>query len=481
MGGRIAKMSTRADLARFLGLTPLVAVDRLFGLVLLLYIVGISAFNRDFARLNIPIAGIPLFVGEATIAILIVLIAISALRNRRLPLPLDRTAVALLVYLGIGSLFAIAGLATGYGLAAIRDFALVYYLVFFFFAAVFIQRTGQPIALLRALVMGAVVGSVVAVVRFLVSTQLVWEHAAPGNLALLAWVAVMYIILFRQEATTRTRKSLYVLALIACSLVIFLAAYRTMLTVVIASLALLWASGLLPGRFRIPWARTAASITTALVLILAVLTVATALTVQAGKQLTVHGPVSIPEASQVLAARWVRGIISTTYAVAPDVPPDAPLDLVPGGSFSFRQEVWRNALLKTAASPFWGIGYGPAPALHSEQHCDIAPGPTSNCGNAHNTYLTLAMRMGIPVFLFFVGINVYILVRFLPTLYRGANQTPQGLLGLLTLVAYVSFALYAFFSLFLESPYLSSLYWILLAVMHHFGSQFAPRSPVAAS
>ena len=34
------------------------------------------------------------------------------------------------------------------------DFALVYYLAFYFFAAAFVQQTGKPINLLKAMVAG---------------------------------------------------------------------------------------------------------------------------------------------------------------------------------------------------------------------------------------------------------------------------------------------------------------------------------------
>ena len=78
--------------------------------------------------------------------------------------------------------------------------------------------------------------------------------------------------------------------------------------------------------------------------------------------------------------------------------------------------------------------------------------------------------MGIPVFLLFVAINAYILLRFVSAIFRGTYDSQSGLLAMLALVAYLSFASYAFMSLFLESPYHSARYWIVLGVMHHLDS-----------
>ena len=495
-----------------------VSIDRLYQSVLLLYIFGISAFNRGFTRLHVSIAEVPLFVGEATMAILLALLVASALRTGRLPIRADRVNGALLVYLGIGSVFAIGGLGSGYGLAVFRDFALVYYLAFYFFAAAFVQQTGKPINLLRAMVAGASIGSLIAVIRFMVSPQLVWEHAASGALALLAWVALVYVITFGHEASNPIVRLVYVLALIAAGLTIFLSATRILMASIVGSLGLLWAARLLPDLRRIPLAIPARATAVALVLATFVL-----ITAQLGEepegQVTVNGLVPLPEAVQTLSRRWVRGAVfvaslvsgrQSTLVEVPGVSHDETPNTAPAAgseldsmpelettseaaqlpvpdlstavastgvseagaepTFSFRLDAWRNALAKIASSPLVGIGYGPNPGLHRESACDLPASPISNCGNAHNTYLTLVMRMGIPVFLFFVAINANILWRMLRVVSRPDNRTNIGPLWLLTLVAYLSFAIYALTNLFLESPYLSSLYWINLAVMHHLGS-----------
>ena len=77
--------------------------------------------------------------------------------------------------------------------------------------------------------------------------------------------------------------------------------------------------------------------------------------------------------------------------------------------------------------------------------------------------------MGIPVLVMFIGINGLILYRFLSALRGWAGSPEDYRTAVLTLVVYASFAQYAFISLFFEIPYLSSLYWVVLAVMHRLG------------
>lgn len=464
--------------------------------VLIFYIVGISASNREFARLHFSFAGTPLFVGEVTIGILLGVLLLLTLRERRLPIRVDAVTGFLLVYMLLGGVFAISGLVSGYGLAALRDYALVYYLLFFFLASAFIRRIGRSNSLIMAMVVGASLGSGLSVLRFLISTELIYGHAASISLALVAWVSIVYLLQKRQEATGMASKVLITSAVIACALTIFLSSYRTFLVVIPASLVLLWVITLRSGPSTSSRAMSSALLTTVVVGALAILIAAPILVWGSPPEASPrHGSVSLVEALQIISERWLQGIglspsLAPSTVVQPTeeytiAPPKEIIEEVPDESgtiqaeppqetgssaLPFRFAAWRNALDRVALSPLLGIGFGPAPSLHPEANCLVEYSPTSNCGNAHNTFLTLAMRMGIPIFLFFVAINGLVLVQFLPSL-RSAIDSPQAnILPLVALMAYVSFALFAFTSLFFESPYHSSRYWIVLAVMHHIGS-----------
>jgi hypothetical protein len=480
------------------GILPQDPLGRIFSIVLLLYIIGISAFNRSFAGLHISVGEIPIFVGEATIALLVSLWIVSDWHARRRRMVLDPLGISLLIYALVGFGFAVKGLIAGYGLAAIRDFALVYYLVFFFLAATFTERGGRPIWLMRSIVLGASIGSVASVVQFASDPLLNYEHGASGALALLSWIAVIYVVVFRHEAASIWARVAYLMVLVLGMVTIFLAAYRTLMAAMVASIALLWGLGFSSTGRRVPTIRSSALILTVVMLVSTVLISISATTMAAAGDPGVPSQrVTLLQGVGTLSTRWVRGIIfgvrsepgadSGALGDTPE-PETAPGRQATGqngaisvseASLAFRLAAWRNALHRISGNPLTGIGFGPAPALYSDEHCLIPYSPTSNCGNAHNTYLTLAMRMGIPILIFFLAFNGYLLIRFSSALLQ-THEPHEALLGILALVAYVSFGLYAFMSLFFESPYLSSLYWILIAVMHSFQTR-PPALRIATS
>jgi O-antigen ligase len=132
------------------------------------------------------------------------------------------------------------------------------------------------------------------------------------------------------------------------------------------------------------------------------------------------------------------------------------------GSIVFRKRAWSNALARIRRSPLLGIGFGPPSALFPDFQCEIFSSPLSNCGNAHNTYLTLAMRMGLPILALFGTASGMALWRGLRSV-REATAATEGVSALMLLLAStVSLAAYGFMSLLLESPYLAVLFWTTL-------------------
>ena len=464
---------------------------RVYAGLLILYLVGISAFNREFARLHISIYGIPLFTGEAVIAVLSGLLLLGVIRDRRLPIRIDATATALLLYLGVGVLFSIRGLLAGYGLAVFRDFALVYYLVFFFFAEAFIRFTGRPGVLVLVIVLGGLLGSAVAVVDFAVSPRLVYGHGASGQLGLVAWLMVTYVVLFWPRDSSLGLRAALAGALMMGSLTVFLTGYRTLLGSVLASLAVLWVSSLASSKVRRAGGLRWAAIATGVVMALAASSVAIVLSASdsTGAR-TTHGKVALAEGAQTVAERWLLTIAVvewnpglTDEKIPADVEeppiPDSFIAVEP--SLAFREAAWRNALARIGSSPLLGIGFGPAPELYAEVYCAIPSSPVSNCGNAHNTYLTLAMRMGIPVLLLFLSINGYVLYHVVRAVLMGLLDSNATRLAIFSIIVFLSFSAFALMSLFLESPYLSALYWVIMAVMHHLGFQRAAQQSSSAT
>lgn len=96
-------------------------------------IVGYVLGNRGFAQIR-PAPALPLFFGELGLACTGALLAFRHARSRSLPVRRDWLHGTLLLWIALG-LGRIVFDVRSYGFLALRDFALVYYSVFFFIAA----------------------------------------------------------------------------------------------------------------------------------------------------------------------------------------------------------------------------------------------------------------------------------------------------------------------------------------------------------
>lgn len=431
---------------------------RWFGLVLFGYLLGVVALHRDFSHLHLTIAGLPLYVGELAIAILLTASILAIARERTVPLTIDLPVLGVLVYLVAGAAFLALGLSHGYGMAALRDASLVYYSLFFLFALAYLSWGGRTETVLRVLAVGAVLGSVVAVASVVIRPALTYGHGATSYQALSAWVGVLVIAHDPAARDGRGRRLGMVLAIGLCLATVFLSGYRTMLAVIVVSLAVVWLGALhRRGEGRAGARRAAATVTAAA----AALALATALLWLGLRNdsapLVTHGPTSVKGVMRTVATRWA----SLSGA------PDEEGSLAVEESADFRRTAWAKAVEKIRASPLVGIGYGPPAALFPDTQCEVATSATSNCGNAHNTFLTVAMRMGLPVFFFFLGLNALIVGRLLRRLWRRETAVAAARQAWLFLSVLAGFAVYGMMSLYLESPYLASVYWVALGLMAH--------------
>lgn len=108
-------------------LSPLPIDALVTGAGLACYLVG----NRGFAQLNLP--GVPLLPAEAMLALGCLLALWRTIRNRILPVRWDALNLLLLAWLAIGA-FRLRFDFRDHGFDAVRDFAMLYYAVFFFLA-----------------------------------------------------------------------------------------------------------------------------------------------------------------------------------------------------------------------------------------------------------------------------------------------------------------------------------------------------------
>lgn len=350
-----------------------------------------------------------------------------------MPFALDLPNAGMLLYLLMGALFTSWGLWKGYGVAVLRDAALVYYAAFYFLAIAYASIGKSPANLLTALALGGVVAALVSAGRFFVAPELNCGHAAPSYVDLIAWTSALWLGMEWPRAKNGTRRAALILGILLCCFVVYLTGYKTMFGAAAASLGLLWLWGLAcrRGAVRQPNIQPALLVTSAaLVVTIAGMGLARTLPDTEGPLVT-HGRVTLSHAFRVLATRWTGIIEMPGVLRAPTSGEDvsvlqAPTSCGPvsgaeemaESSLSFRLDVWRKAVARIRSSPFVGIGFGPAPKLFPDEQCELVTSPTSLCGNAHNTYLTIAMRMGIPVFLVLAILNLHIVARMGANMWR---------------------------------------------------------------
>ena len=140
-----------AVVALLLGLAPQLVgmwADAFFGGILMVgYLVG----NRGFAQLNAP--GIPLLPGEAMLGIALALVAWRSARLRSLPFRRDVINWLVLMWIIIGAA-RIPFDFRQHGFVAVRDFAMIYYALFFFIAQVWATQTVERRWLQNCLALG---------------------------------------------------------------------------------------------------------------------------------------------------------------------------------------------------------------------------------------------------------------------------------------------------------------------------------------
>lgn len=104
-----------------------VTFETVFSVVL---VIGYFSANRGFAQLA-PVSGLPLFLGEIGLGLGLGMIALRTAIAKRLPFPLTPLASALIVWMIAAGLHLFIDLRH-WGILALRDFAMIFYALFFF-------------------------------------------------------------------------------------------------------------------------------------------------------------------------------------------------------------------------------------------------------------------------------------------------------------------------------------------------------------
>jgi hypothetical protein len=430
--------------------------------VLLAYLVGTVAFTRDFAHLHLTVHGVPLFTGELSLLALTALAAANLLLRGTRRLRLGFAGWALLAVLAAGALLAVRGMQTSPGLAVARDFALVYYGWFFFLTLACLRSGGSSERLLGALLVGATIGALAESGRFLASPTLEWGHATPGFNGMPGLTGVVLALAVVTLARSVVVRGAAAVAAVVSAFELYATGYRTML--VVAAVAVIAAS-VRSRLVRSGNARRFARLLWAWAALMAALIGAPLLIAPSPSRIVpTNGPVALRDAFGSVSHRWTGRHFG---ARAEPLPLRDPRDREPekwAGSVGFRLLVWRNAAAQIKQSPWLGIGFGSEVLLFPAWSCDTVPSATSNCGAAHNTYLTLAMRLGVPLALLLCSALGWTLVRAAVSVLSGPDSAERFTTFVAALLL-LSFLVFGTTGLLFESPYLSSVVWVLAGIV----------------
>lgn len=409
------------------------------------YVIG----SRGFAQIT-PVSGLPLFLSELGLAVSVTLVLLRGALSRILPLQRDWLNGLLLLWFTLGA-GRIAWDVRNHGFTALRDFATVYYVFYFFVAqALARHRASQDllhatfIVTFAALPVAAVLSS--AFPDFFLNNLLV--NGVPlifykGDL-LATFLFTGFIILlpvghFVWFGATPWR---WLLALASLVVGLTLLSRASMVGLLVATGWMAWA-----GRWR--------SFKVLAGVCLAGLLVVTTVSLIQKKEFTQTKAYAIYEAAASIAdfsgTRNYRSGFTDDKA----------------DNNRFRLVWWRNVVVETfTTAPVFGLGFGADLARGFLQEYYPVSSDDFSARSPHNIFLTAFGRMG------FVGASVLLLVylaQFRITLRTmratRADPTREGTLALQAACWVVLVS--ACFGVVLEGPMGAIPFWIMLGLAHH--------------
>ncbi len=409
------------------------------------YVIG----SRGFAQI-MPVSGLPLFLSELGLVVSVTLVLLRGAQSRILPVQHDWLNGLLLLWLALGS-GRILWDVRNYGFMALRDFATVYYVGYFFVAQALAQHEHS-----RRLLHGALLATF-AVLPFPAILSALFTDFFLDNLL----VGGVPLIFYKGDLLATFLFTGFIVLLPLGRFVWFgVTPWRWLiaLTSLIFGLTLLSRAsmvGLLVATGWMAWAGRSRAFQVLAGVCLAGLLAVTTVSLLQKKDFTQTKAYAIYEA----AASVVD--FSGTHSYRSGFTGDK------ADNNRFRLVWWRNVVVETATTaPVFGLGFG----------ADLARGflqeyyPDSNddfsARSPHNIFLTVFGRMG------FAGALVLLLIYL--TQFRislrtvRATRTDPSREGALTLQAACWVVLVSScFGVVLEGPMGAIPFWIMLGLAHH--------------
>jgi hypothetical protein len=415
----------------------------LLGFLAFGYIIG----NRGFAQIT-PVSGLPLFLSELGLGLVLTLVLLRGALRRTLPIRPNGLNGLLLFWLALG-LGRIVWDVRTYGFMALRDFAMVYYLLYFFVVQILAEH-GPSRAVLRGalsvtfglLPITALLASILP--DFFLSNLLV--NGVPlifYKADLLATFLFTGFIVLLPAGTLRSQDWWrWLAALTSLVFGLTLLSRSSMLGLMVAISWLAWAGRWRPARILVTVCATG---------LLAVL---------------IYSLLQKKDFNQTKAYAIYEAVVSIAdYSGTRDYQNDMSSDK--GDNNRFRLVWWRNVAEETlTTNPALGLGFG----------ADLAHGflleyyPTGDADftarSPHNIFMTTLGRMGL------VGVAVLLAIycmqaRITASVAREARTDPARDDAMTLQAAVWVVMISACLGVVLEGPMGAIPFWIMLGLAHN--------------
>lgn len=416
----------------------------LLGFLVFGYVIG----NRGFAQLA-PVAGVPLFFSELGLALVLAMMLLRGARQRKLPLQRDWLNGLLLLWLVLGAGRIWMDLRS-HGFMALRDFAMVYYLLYFFAAQELVQHAPSR-GILRAALLATfgllpLTGLLASLFPAFFLSNLLIEGVPlifyKSDL-LATFLFTGFIVLLPAGQSRRPEDwGRWLAALASLVFGLTLLSRSSMLGLAVAVVWLAWA-----GRWR-P-ARVLLSICLAGLL-----------------SVTVYSLLQKKDFTKTKAYAIYEAVVSIAdYSGTRDYQSEMSSDK--GDNNRFRLVWWKNVAEDTlTTSPVLGLGFG----------ADLAHGflleyypvgePDFSARSPHNIFMTTLGRMGL------LGVAVLLAVylhqaRVTARVAREARADPARQEAMTLQAAVWVVMVSACLGVVLEGPMGAIPFWIMLGLAHH--------------
>jgi O-Antigen ligase len=404
-------------------------------------VVGYIVGNRGFAQIQ-PSQSLPLLPAEGVLLVAVPAFIVRVIFKKSRGFRKDALNISLLVWIVVGSVRLPFDMET-FGILAVRDFATIYYAMFFFLAQDMDYDPSSRRLLHRSLTIAFLVLLPVVVVN-LISPEFLIDNLTLRGIPIIyhksdliaTSLAGGFFWLWTRWDKTRHRPWL-VAAFVSLLLIASMASPRAgMLAVALASA--LW---LLTGRWRIIAAMSGVVAASALAVVIFVAI--------SGKDFKTSIPYSMYEHAISIFDPAGNG----TYINGESG------EL--GGNNRFRWVWWRDVVEDTLSSnPVFGLGFGSDISTRFLADYDLLNDENFAARSPHSVIVTVIGRMGLLGLAGWVAVSVSVAMTVWKLLKRGE---PDGM-GLASIVTVTWMS--ACFGVVLEGPMGAVVFWTALGLAH---------------